>query len=128
MKQESEFPLMKKLAKKLNESRFPSGCTTVTDCIEMVKKSKRPTVLIHVNPYFILTIQQKIKYLLVCVFYQQTGPIKVGMMDDFRKTDQCNFAFAQKSFDNYPMTWMTRKRDPLMEMYNRGYIKLILYI
>ncbi len=58
----------------------------------------------------------------MCEFYQQMGPINVGMMDDFMKTGQCNFAFAQKSFDNYQQSWLIRKGDQNIEFYNRAYI------
>ncbi len=42
------------------------------------------------------------------------------MMNDYRRTDQCNFSLAQKSFDTYKQAWMVRKGDPLTEIYNRG--------
>jgi len=42
---------MKKLTKKLNENSTASRCPTVADCIERVKKNKRPTTFIHVNQH-----------------------------------------------------------------------------
>ncbi len=46
---------MKKLAKKLEENRTASRCLTVADCVDRVKKNKRPTALIHVNKIFFST-------------------------------------------------------------------------
>ncbi len=40
---------MKHLAKKLNENPVASRCANVPECVEEVKKRKRPTVLIHVK-------------------------------------------------------------------------------
>ena len=44
---------MKKLAKKLEENRTASRCLTVADCVERVKKNKRPTAFIHVNKHYL---------------------------------------------------------------------------
>ena len=40
---------MKKLAKKLEENGTASRCPALADCMEQVKKNKRPTALIHVK-------------------------------------------------------------------------------
>ena len=47
-RQKSDFPLMKNLARKLNENPVSSRCTYLPECMELVKKRKRPTVFIHV--------------------------------------------------------------------------------
>ena len=52
---------------------------------------------------------------------QPIGPMAAVMMEDFRKTGQCNFGLAQKSFDNYHQSWMIRKGDPMIEIFNKGY-------
>jgi len=62
-----------------------------------------------------------LKIILHFTFLQQNGPISLGMMNDFRKTGQCDFALAQKSFDHYHAAWMIRKGDLYAEFYNRAY-------
>ncbi len=41
-------------------------------------------------------------------------------MEDFRDTGKCNFAVAQKNFDNYHQSWLIRKGDRNAEFYNRA--------
>jgi len=61
---------MKKLAKKLDENPIASRCANVPECIELVKKRKRPTVFIHViEPSILLLFINQILSKLIRKFY-----------------------------------------------------------
>lgn len=48
LSKESDDPLMKKLTQKLNKNSREYRCPNVPDCMERVKRSKRPSVFLHV--------------------------------------------------------------------------------
>jgi len=61
---------MKKLAKKLEENSTASRCPAFADCMERVKKNKRPTAFIHVKKNYLNALSIFLK-IIFCIFHSK---------------------------------------------------------